>query len=218
MNEYIILHTPYNKDQGDLIKSILINIKEIDYFYPSQLYADVLTFIKFLPGNTPAIYVKESPAEIEALIMGYSLPEFDEVDDSYKNKPTFSAREINALKDDMEKLKEENAFLKEKIKEENGYYQGVVESYNENIKENAKLKEELSSYKTNLMRYELLHGNTNLHSNPDNPCCRETHLKTRELIWKRATSYEPKLKNCLFGCTDWEVEFDKKIQENKNVS
>lgn len=123
MNEYIILHAPYNKDQGDLIKSILINIKEIDYFYPSQLYADVLTFIKFLPGNTPAIYVKESSAEIEALIMGSTLNS-NEFKYSHFALPSITANEdpidylsdkVNRLIYELEKLEKENAKLKQEL-------------------------------------------------------------------------------------------------------
>lgn len=167
MNEYIILHDSDNYFHYIPTKYI----QKWKIAHAEELCHGNKTLIYFHNNLDGYLCVKESPSEIEALIMGYELPEFDEVDDSCKNEPTFSLRE-NALKDDIEKLKEENA----------------------------KLKDQLAR------------------SNPANPCCRETYLKARERIWKRATSYEPKLKNCLFACTDWEIEFDRKIQEIKKAN
>lgn len=191
MNEYIILHDGLDREIKRLIK-----VSTILSWKPHKLgTGHVASVLNFKPKDNKIDYfwrIHESPAEIEALIMGYNLPEFDEVDDSCKNEPASSFREINALKDDMEKLKEENAKLKAK--------NAVLQSANDFIK-------------------SLQEVNPFTVSSPQNRCCRETFNKLNEyyhgmnmkvVCHNQQEVHERGQLEC------WRQSFKDKIEENKN--
>lgn len=195
MNEYIILNVcdPDNKEK-DLEDKTLVPISRIKRFFTGiPEITRIILHPVYPQAEFEKFYVKESPSEIEALIMGSTINS-NEFKYSHFALPSITANEdpVDYLSDKVNRL----IYELEKLE-----------------KENAKLKEELSSYKTNLMRYELLHGNTNLHSNPANPCCRET-FKKASLYWSKV-GISPKQEEELVV---WKNLFLDKIEENKNDS
>lgn len=186
MNEYIILHRA--KDLGTLLKVLTIH----EFGIKNTLEGE-RNFVRFKDITKEDFLCNESPAEIEALIMGSPLNS-NEFKYSHFALPSITANEdpIDYLSDKVNRL----IYELEKLE-----------------KENAQLKETLSNTRKQLemmVKYSKDRFHSMEHSSPENPCCRETYSKLHEALC--TVSREDRL-----DLINWDQSFIDAIRENKNV-
>ena len=206
MNEYIILNGCGPEESRALVK-----VSDLNY-WQSQPNATLEgfknpTIIIFNNGGN-SIYAKESPAEIEALIMGKDISVAPKrIADPYLNDNLScdSIDPIDYLKDQVNKAVNEISKLEE---------------------ENAKLKDELYSLTFATIRTGIFSdldwrqlSERLQHSNPTNPCCRETFAKLNGYYNGANINYFCASLDELDKRGElevWRQAFKDKIQENKN--
>lgn len=212
MNEYIILNKlTYEASDRIIPARYLVPLSTLIYWEP---YYQGGTYV-YLGGDfhKGTLHVKESPAEIEALIMGSKISSNEFKDE--KNEPISAAKyshlsfstitadedpvdylsdKVNRLIYELEKLEKENAKLKAK--------NAVLQSANDFIK-------------------SMQEVNPSTVSSPQNHCCRETFNKLNEyyhgmnmkvVCHNQQEVHERGQLEC------WRQSFKDKIEENKNDS